>query len=393
MTMKKHRTNHILYRVYIVAALVFILPIVKSCVDEYNPKGIDNVRDIPVIDGFITNDIAVILISKSIGITENASSVEKVTDAVVYIECDNGSSFQNVTQTSSGRYEIVTGALDPSLKYRLYISFDGDEYISEFLSPLYTPEIDSVSLSKSGVGAPIYTCVSTHDANDKPHFYRWTYEENWEAHASLLANAMLDANGKITAFDEYDPLQNIFHCWNKDNSKVILVGSSERLAENLILENRLVEAQPSHAKHSVLYHIAVTQNQIRKEAYTYYSNLQNSIEQSGGLFSPMPTDTRGNITCIKDPDRYIIGYVEVSTTTYKERFFPVSKKYYEPSNDGCSGMVEDGGRMTIKNPLPGYTVFYYNADIKEIVSWAPLRCVDCRYGKGTKERPSFWPVN
>lgn len=369
--------------------LMGILLALTSCIDEYYPKGLDSMGDILVVEGIITNDTTVITLRRSVGISEDISNAKEVINASVYVECDDGTVLQNTTKAISGQYEIITGVLNPNSKYRLNILVDGDSYTSEFLSPIITPQIDSIFLSKAGAGRPIYTCVSTHSTGEDFSYYRWSYEEDWEFHSEIYTSYGYSEDNPpliVEYYDYYNKLNNIYHCWAKGKPNSILLGSTEKYTENKIREKRLIESPASDSRFSVLYHVTVFQNQIRREAYTYYENLQKNVEQTEGLFSPMPIEMKGNIKCINNPDKHVIGYIEVSTTTCSKRFFPKSDNLYEPElKRFCYTSILD----TLP-PSPEYILISYEGGIL-----SALRvCVDCRYRSGgTKNRPNFWPDN
>jgi hypothetical protein len=105
---------------------------------------------------------------------------------------------------------------------------------------------------------------------------------------------------------------------------------------------------PSDEKLSILYYISVTQQQLRREAYDYYFNLQKNISQSGSIFFPIPAEITGNIRCLTHPERPVIGYVEVSTTVTAQRFIPESTGLYEPPMVQCALLVIH--RLTNNDP-------------------------------------------
>jgi len=286
-----------------------------------------------------------------------------------------------------GVYRISNGSLDASSQYRLSILLEGKEYVSEYLSPIYTPEIDSISWIKREKGDPISICVSTHDPNNQSDYYRWKYKEQWEVKAELFASVGLVMNEDFTqdlVLYDISSSNNIYYCWGVDSSKVLLLGNSEKLSGNIISQHKLQDIPSSDDKVSILYYIEVTQNQIRKAAYDYFYNLQKNIEQTGGLFSSMPTEMKGNIRNVADPEENIIGYIDVSTTTYKKHFIESSEYLYEPLRNNCKNEITD-------DPSQGKPLFQL-ADPSYF--YAPRPCFDCRTRKNaSKNRPSFWPTD
>jgi hypothetical protein len=376
----------------------FILPF-SSCIDRYEAEGIESLSGILVVDGIITNDVTSIYLSRSVEMSADLDEAEEINDAILFVECSDGSRIPATRYAGDGRYEIETGTLNPSHQYRLHITLGGKAYASSFLSPLYTPEIDSISYVKRGRGEPVYITVSTHDTKEKPPYYRWICKEHWELKAELFANA-----GYYSLSSPYGPYisyqmqtsRNTYYCWGADSTRLYLTGSSEKLSANVIDNCRLIEIDPAGDKLSVLYYVSVTQYQIREEAYLYYTNQSKNMTQTSGIFSYIPAEMEGNIQCLDDPSLKVAGYVEVSVSTRAERFIPEPEGLYEPSVERCNQMLFDGNSY-------GNTFYIYLLKEDNTLDWdmglitgtviltAPRQCVDCTL-RGTKNKPDFWPT-
>jgi len=356
-----------------------------GCISDYEPDIVNQIGGLLVVDGFITNDTTRIRLSRSVKIFDDFGEEESITDANVFIECDQGFTFEPVSVSEEGVYIIKVDKLESAYKYRLSINWNGKEYKSEYLSPLETPAIDSISVESPASENPVYICVTTHDNELEPTYYKWNYREIWEFNADLFANAGY-LNDKFYMFERHTS-QNTYYCWGRDSSKVMLLATTDKLTENLIYEKELIEIPRDHDKLKILYYIEVQQNRIRKEAYEYFKNIQRNIEQTGSIFSPIPTEVRGNIVCVSDPKEWVLGYVDVTSTTIMKRFMPELRDFYETSYDCAknilTGMAPDG-----------YTYYIYSGAPTVPNRYAPFRCVDCTYdGRGTKNKPSWWPTD
>ena len=120
---------------------------------------------------------------------------------------------------------------------------------------------------------------------------------------------------------------------------MISLGSSDRLTQNVIANKSIASYHPSDRRFSMLYHAEVEQYALHREAYDYYFNLQKNIEESGSLFAPIPSEMKGNIRCVTDPEVPVIGFVEVATVTRLKRFFPEIEKVYEAEVTGCASTI------------------------------------------------------
>ncbi|MDR2914810.1 MAG: DUF4249 domain-containing protein [Tannerella sp.] len=365
---------------------IILLVLFSGCIEEYTPTGIEEVSDLLVVEGTITDNESVFKLSRSVGLSETLTGEEAVNDAFVYVEKDNGDLLPGIS-TGNGTYVVSTGDLDAGAKYRFYAVVGDEEYKSDFLSPLFTPEIDSLNLTKRAKGETVYVCVSTHDPTDRSRYYLWSYKENWEVKAELFANyGMMDG---VLDYLSLSTSRNTYYCWGKDHSKTMLLGSSEKLSENLIYQKRLKGMDCTSDKLSVLYYVQVDQIQIRKEAYDYYSNIQKNIEQTGSIFTPIPSEMKGNIYSVTNPDLPVIGYIDVSTTTTLGLFVPWNMGFYEAPRVFCFTQVT--GDSDFAYPVYGYYE-YYPMDMPPRITYAPHHCVDCRLKeKATKNKPDFWP--
>ncbi len=358
----------------------------SGCITEYTPDNIEEIDNLIIVDGTITDGVSTFQLGYSVGIIQKLTGDETIDNAAIYIETEDGTQM-NGDFIGKGLYTVNTGNLNPDSKYRLRISINGNEYQSSFLSPLITPEIDSIFPMKKGPGEPVFMCIDTKDTKNQSRYYRWSYKENWEVMAELYANAGVDDFGNLVYYDLISS-NNTYYCWGRDSSKTLILASSEKLSSNIISQKRLVEIPCDNDKLSVLYHISVEQMLIRKEAYDYFQNLQKNVEQTGSIFSPVPSEMKGNIECITNPDLPVIGYIEVSTKTTKELFIPENRGLYESPSKYCSRHITSDPDFA----YPNYAYYYVASGSPP--EYAPFECVDCRRKfRASKNKPDFWPNN
>ena len=368
--------------------------ILCGCITKYNPKGIDEVADILVVEGIITDNETTITLSRSMILTDEADAYH-VNNAKVYVECDDGTQWRaNGDYGDNGRYTIITGQLVMARRYRLKIEVEEPdygsddcypnslngitcptktyEYCSVFSYPIQTPEIDSIFWMKKDRGQPVTIYVATHSTNNDISHYRWSYKEDWEIKSDFF-------------LEDYP-----YHCWNMAESNELLLGSTQKTAFGRLTE-KLTEISPSDRKVSVLYRIDVRQNAISKQAYDYFANIKKNAQQTGGLFAPIPSELRGNITCTTDPGKPVIGYVDVSTTT-KERIYISYMEVYELSFTDCR-LLSRSDLCEMLGVRPESCTFFEVPDRYVRVDpfyYTNVECVDCT-SHGTTQKPDDWP--
>ncbi len=369
------------------AALAAAVIGLYGCITDYTPEHINELSDLLVVESTITNGTTHVKLSQSVGLLDYMSRSKNIENATVAVETEDGSFSKQGTYTGNGNYEIETGVLNTAAKYRLYIKAGGEEYASSFLTPVITPEIDSLSWIKRGEGEPVYMCVSTHNGNDQSIYYRWTYDEHWEIKAEYFANAAIVYEGFIRKMVYYDlhTSNNRYYCWAKDSSRSLILDTSEKLKDNIISQKRLTEISPSDDRLSQMYYMSVSQTSLRLEAYNYFRNVQKNVEQTGGIFSSVPSESKGNIRCLTDPQTPVIGYVEVATTAKKDIYIPSSTGLYEPLKTECVYSI------TTASDIPGTVILYY--DPYSTTTYIQEECVNClKRNKATKDKPSWWPT-
>jgi len=352
----------------------------SACIQEFVPQDVKEERGLVVIDGTIREGESVFSLSRTIGISDTLTGAESINDASVFVELNDGTRIPALF-TGDGKYAAQIPSLDMQKEYRLSALIEGETYESGYLSPMQSVPIDSIFPIKKGQGEPVSICVATADPTNASHYYRWSYRETWEVKAELYATARKGPNGSVI-FHNLTTSENTYCCWGRDFSHTILLATSEKLSENKIPQQELVSIPAVHDKLSVLYHIEVEQMQIRDEAYAYFSDVMKAADFVGDLFSPVLTSgLRGNIHCLNDPGRLVIGYIEVGGVSRADRYVWESEGFYEPPVQTCYDAVFSG-------TASGFA--YYTYDPMFSVRY---ECVDCLMKeKASKDRPTDWPI-
>ena len=386
---------------YIVAG--YFCFILNGCITEYEAKGLEEMKNILVVEGIITEGETLITLSRSVNLTDNnPSSVSYIDDAFVFVECDDGTLMQadEFAGIRNGQYVIQTGKLDFERQYRLKIEIEDEvysddcpvdqfgtvrcpksifEYCSDYMNPILTPDIDSIFWTKKDRGQPVNIHVATHSLNNAVLYYRWSYKEDWEIISEI-------------EYDEEFPYP--CYCWNKANSRELLIGSAEKTVFGR-LTDIVAEINPSEKKLEQLYRITVKQNAISKRAYDYYNNIKKNSQQTGNIFAPVQSELRGNIICITDPNKPVIGYVDISTSTQNQLYIPYEDMAYEfmPRPYDCNDVMQDTLLVWYEGVIPVMYVPHfwgYDDNFRRRLFYIHTNCVDCT-NFGTTIKPDDWP--
>ena len=166
------------YTLFVQALLLF-----ASCQKPYAPAVTSSRTSILVVEGVINtgSDSTIFKLGRTVGLSGSKGTPEL--NASITIENDRSAGpVYYLNETGNGKYVSAGLNLDTTGKYRVRIkTSDGKEYLSDFVTPKFTPAIDSLGFTMKNDGLQIY--VNTHDANNSTKYYRWDYEETWQFHA------------------------------------------------------------------------------------------------------------------------------------------------------------------------------------------------------------------
>ena len=363
-----------------------------GCITKWEAKETDEFAGILVVEGIITDDQSVIRLSQSKGLSYKDYGLDQspyhVTDAKVYIECGDGTQW-GVTAQNLGEYTIETGKLNPERQYRLKIEHEKHEYLSEFACPMVTPEIDSVFWTKRGSNQPVNIHVAMHVPDSMMQYCIWKYREDWEIipyytmdekcpRCDISVGSM--DNCPICGFEIVRRYPSF--CWNKEFNREVLLGSTEKTGGRLV--EQITQMRPTDIQLEILYRIEVMQNAICKRAYDYFTNIKKNAQQTGGIFSQIPMELRGNMICATDQSRTVIGYVDVSTVMRKKLWITRLDDAFERELFYCREYFYWELMRLFPNGVP--LEYIYNG-----YAYVFISCVKCTYGGASIQSPDGWP--
>ena len=377
--------------------------LLASCVEEYKlPKNIaDFYRQEILIEGRILSGTeSVFYVTKTIPLNDNSRMTEYVLDADIHIIGQNGFRSEQAICGEDSAYTINAGELPSNTLYAVEVEVDGEIYQSIFQPILQTPEIDEVTWEEYEEGMKVK--VSTHNDEGSTRCYMWTYEEDWDFHAALdlygTPGMLFSPRLYPKEPDEFNPY---YYCWGHSHSTSINIYNTEDLTENRVTDLELFRRELNDIRISYIYSLLVKQFCLSIDAYEYFRLMKLYTEESDGLFTPMPSDVRGNMVCISNPEKTVRGQVIASNVTEKRIFVYASDfKMNTPDPERCTYQLPSensmGWVMSWRNLIDysGYAAQSSGGNLdKSSVLYSPL-CVNCLLEKkASKKRPDFWPNN
>lgn len=392
--------------------VLFLLSgLLVSCIEEFKITKSEEAGFEPnmVIEGHIlSGDQSIIYVSQTVpfGTVEKP---ESIINALVTIIGENGYETEKAKfDIENDRYVIPTHNLPMNTQYAIKVEVDGEIYQSEFQTIQRANLIDEVFYKENENGIDIH--ISSHGERNNSPYYMWTYEEDWEIHPSVdvaySGRGFWSYNQKLYP-DLKEGKNPYYDCWGKNYSSLIHIYNTSNLSQNAVKEHKLLSIPWDDNRVSYLYSILIKQASLNEGGYKFYYAQRQYTENSGGLFTPMPTELKGNVKCLSNPETKVLGYVIASQVTTKRIFIdaddlnqnylgdatctisqsvdPIDyKKFTSMAGNWVREMNENGA--FIWNEIKG------EIDANSLLYSRP--CVDCRaFPYSTQKRPDFWPTD
>jgi hypothetical protein len=359
-----------------------------------------------VVEGIInTGDgLTTIKLSRNVRLSDSVNTKPEL-NATVSIESDatpEGTSLGQLTDNGNGTYTIIASGISPANKYRLRIvTSTGKVYLSDFVPVKNSPPIDSLSFQVMSNGVQVYS--ATHDPANNTRYYRWDYSETWIVHSDYesIYEAVTTPTDTIINRPAKD---QIYTCYTSAASTSIVLNSSAKIAQDVIVHNPVVFVGSTSEKLKTEYSVTVTQYALTADAFNYWQLLKKNTELLGSIFDAQPSQIGGNIHSVDNPSELVIGYISAGASTQKILFIGNSstpqvwtRTIPSPYNDCVIDSLYYVGPITHKNDV---AALYAGGEIpilpivdphEIIVGFAVSSdyCVDCRF-RGTNVRPAFW---
>lgn len=371
--------------------LLTVLCMVGSCKERFDPEIQLSETGFLVVEGYInigTKAVTTVMLSRTTPVNQSKIKVYE-TAAHIVIENNTGDSFL-LLQTEPGTYISDSLTLSPNETYRINISIAGKVYLSEFVTPIETPDIDSVSWQIQA-NNDLLISISTHDYTGSTQLYQWEYDEVWEIKSPFLS--LYDyTNGTTFINRTAEDMRNMQTCWKYNSNNNFLTFSTKAQEQNIVL-NRPVLTVPSNSERlSVRYSIEVRQHALSSEAYDYIQLILKNSEALGTFFDPLPGQLTGNVYCTSSTEP-VVGLIGAYSTKTKRIIINNTDVPTWSYSIGCQDTLIMYGSENFSAAMR-YNLalkFHYSAPlISDGVYIAPNYCADCRILGGINLKPSFW---
>jgi hypothetical protein len=401
--------KNMIKRIPIVLLTATGLIIGLRCRSPYIPPASSTSVNYLHVEGVINtaNDTTLITLSRTVKLSDSVNSTPEL-HALVSVVGTDGSSYP-LTETGNGNYiyPIFSFLSNSTKQYCLKIITSGGTICqSDFLPVKNSPPIDSLYFQPNATGIQIYS--NTHDPTNNTRYYRWSFTETW-IHESDY-NSFYQAQTTPTDTIVPRPATNqIYTCWQSQNSSSIILNSSAKLSQDIISQNPVTSIGSLSPKFAVEYSILLYQYALTSDGFNYWQNLETDTEQLGSIFDAQPSELQGNIRCLSNPSLPVLGYVSIGAVTEKRLFIGGSQMpravgaqipspyagecqldtlYYDDPKTQANDVsfLYQGTAIPISGLVNLFTGKYY------AYTASTTYCVDCRALGGTNQEPSYWVI-
>jgi len=392
------------------AGILIVVIMAYSCKKPYTPVAITSNGSYLVVEGLINIglDSTYIKLTRTVKLS-GPDTVKAELNAAVTVEGSDNTAYP-LQEAGNGMYSAPSLGLSTAIKYRLrIITSDNLSYLSDFVEAKDTPDIDSLSYKIENNGVQFY--ATTHDPKNNTRYYRWDFDETFGYLSFYQSYFEIGSDG----LPEYRVAQNdkIYECFKTEHSNQVLLGSSAKLAQDVVINQPLDFISGSSGKISHGYSLLVRQYALTSGGFAYWQNLKKNTEQLGSIFDAQPSEIQGNIHCITNPSQPVVGFISASGVKAKRLFLDaqttsvfVPNYLPPPTSDECTANTiqvapqESFATRLYNLTYKGDTVLITgitNPFTEQIVAYtyASKECVDCRakVPYGTNMVPVFWPTN
>ena len=321
------------YLMIMLCALFF-----AACEDIYHPE-LEEMEELMVIEARLVygQSANLVKIYKTIGFNEMTKSYPPVSGADVTLVDDKGITVK-LKETEKGNY-LLSQPLQPAKKYKLHISAEKEIYVSAFEEVLPVPSPGSVYMEAEEKLAPASTDESASqlrlvkgaqlyadvDGQGNARYFRFTGRKVCQYTYNVEVRGGASPPIPFYAWYSATPAESFNIAAPPDYS---VTGKIRK--HPLVFLERSVNVYISEAPTVFSGWIFIcNQYAISEQTYRFYSDLKKQLSASGKIFDPLYTQAKGNITCTTDPEKTVLGHVEIaSVREYRFYMEPVGTDKY-----------------------------------------------------------------
>lgn len=368
-----------------------------SCVEEYWPDMGSEYGAVLVVEGSITNKPGPHIVNLSLSTNLERPEYRPLTGYNVNIQDDMGNT-ETLIEFQDGSYQSSEDGIEgiPGRKYRIRIvSPSGKTYESAWEKMHPPVGIDTVwaeyemqeDLDYDHLLEGYRFKITTKPANMDTAYFFWKLTGTYQYHANHFIKYVYD--GEMRQFPHFDSL---YMCWRTYNVRDIFTYHTINMSEPLLSGYPLHYVTTEDKKLSIRYSLYTRQFSITREAHEYWKNLHEQNTNLDGLYTALPFQVRGNVSCTSDPEELVLGYFMVASMTDNRIFVNKPKNarfYYHTECNMYEGPIAHM-LWRLRDHWPVYLAATYSEFGQGPALPIKQDCVNCTESGGTIITPDFW---
>jgi hypothetical protein len=280
----------------------------SSCEKPYHPEDLDTGKKIPVIQGSINNVPGPYTVTLFWASPLGNDRREPIDDASVSISDDLGS-LEPLTLTASGTYETSTEGFSgiPGRTYTLDVVLSDGEVYQSTPTTLESPRMTYSLYERIGKEVDYVK-------NPYGEFLTTTYKGlHYKVDMTLISalqHYYCFNTRMISQFITYTP-QHVIYSWKISylntlpNIKATMGNNDTLIIKGHELGFIRYKENPAGCA------LKTRINSVSKEVFEYYQTIIEQLSSNTQIFDPIPSQVTGNIKCLSDPSKTVLGVFEV----------------------------------------------------------------------------------
>jgi hypothetical protein len=315
---------------------IFTAIFIGRCEIVYEPKNLENSDKIAVINGTFDDTSSEIIVNAQYARGFDESSILAIKNAKVFLYDNVGNQYAfEVDSLKTWKYKLNVRQVlkNPDFEYHISLeTVDGERY--ESVPAKFPP-----SINVTGINAiPGNYEKVTSSASGK--IITKTLEGIY-VNASVLSN---DNNPRYVRFknnivtqsyysQNEDPFPITWRCvkYSALNTNAIAENSLEKNGLHMILDRELgfleyyidfsTRTESTSARILAGWIVISDVYSINENTFNYYKKIENQISGTDGIFDPVPSQIKGNMFCVTNPEKTTLGIFEITRRVRKYNYF------------------------------------------------------------------------
>jgi hypothetical protein len=307
--------------------IILIMVAFIGCTEIYNPN-IDSIKEALVVEGLITDGTGPFTIKLSKAVLFNSDSISTsnyVAGAKLTIG-DNQNNSYTLIESENGNYTLPsTFRAEIGNSYTLHIvTPDGSicESNPQLLLPPQTYDSIRGIYSVQDYLAPNKDLQQVGGADIQVDLFKSVSNINY------VPSCRFSSQLTVEYLYTFTPQDTILWHWLYFGWKTVKLQGNENITSenqnttNATIKNHSIGFIPypvasygiiSGPFPTVIYYLKMDQYTMNNDSYLFYKGANDQLAATGKLFDPIAAQLYGNMKCISDPTKVVLGLFEVSS--------------------------------------------------------------------------------